>query len=165
MRIFVALILLAIAAPSFAQTATPTQTATRTATNTPTQTPTATPTNTPTFTPTPTAANTPVCSFNPSASGPLYTANPSMTGTTDIKVIDGPTTTGQRIVLRRLTISSSAATVASVTAGAVTFRIDFAAAGVQQVNVDGWCLPANTDVILDQSGAGTIQAVIGYNVI
>lgn len=150
MRQLIALLVLLVATGAAAQTETPTTTPTRT------------PTSTPTHTPTNTAAPTAVCSYRTDqARGPMYTAIQSLTGTDAVTMLDAPTSpTG--FVLSRLFISTSAATVVTIASGGVSFRVDFAAAGSQNVDVSQWCLPAGASVTLDQTGAGTIQVVLGY---
>jgi hypothetical protein len=145
------------------------QTATPTITNTPTNTPTMTPTNTPTMTPPPS-----LCSYSfPFAReyvGSSTRINPvtiSITGATTVPVVAAPTTTGNRVYLTAAEVTSTAASVVTVTSGSTTlWRADLSAEtprAVASFTTDApACGAANQTIALTQTGSGTAVLTVFY---
>lgn len=145
--------------PTVTQTATITQTATVTATLTGTRTGTATPTitNTPTqtYTPAPTVHAWTV------GGAPRRILTASLTGTTAITIASAPGA-GMSLCLGTFIVASDGATLATLAAGTAVVPVNFLDDDTVPIAFGGTCLPTNTDLVLDQSGAGTVKVFGEY---
>lgn len=172
MKLILIVLLLAFAAPAWAQpdTPTPTDTPTSTHTSTPTETPTDTPTSTPTSTPTNTPTNTYGAAPTPHCegarlSGALNHVARTVANPTPVALVDAPPT--DRIVMHELCASAAGATIVTLTYEqpyhATTLKMDFAAAGVQCLDVRGMCLPPGIDLLAAQSQSVSTQLTVSYS--
>ncbi len=178
------------ATPTDTPTDTPTETPTRTPTDTPTETPTATPTDTPTETPVPTNTAVPTATrtltftatpVNTPTATPTITSTPpssycvgapiwrnyapvsiTLSDTASHALVADPGA-GKRIYIRRVVITTGAATAVSMSDGTATvFKADFVAAGSNSWDYHSSpiCTAENVNLTISQTGSGTAVVTI-----